>query len=137
MKRKICCIVYTILNSEIKFLVLHKNNWWNGWELVRGDLTNNEDYNYGIIREVNLVTGLNIDNINNFHFNYSYDYLKELNRVNANVSCFVAKSDDLMVTLDKEHDYYKWISFNSAMKLIDFDEQKKMLELFYNKFRTI
>jgi len=82
------------------------------------------------LREVNEETGLNIADVRIMPFNYSYDYLKGLNKVSAEVSCFAAKTDDENVTLSNEHNYYKWVDYDEAIKLLDYEEQKKLLELF-------
>ncbi len=127
MVSKVCCIIYRKDYDGLKFLILHKNNWWNGWEFVRGESESGESIQSAALREVNHETGLNITNIRVVPFNYSYDYLKGLNQVNASVSCFIAQANDELVTLSEEHDYYKWVDYNRAMNLLEFTEQKKLL----------
>jgi 8-oxo-dGTP pyrophosphatase MutT (NUDIX family) len=131
MINKICCLVYSLNNNnELNFLILHRNNWWNGWEFIRGDINNEEDAFKAALRAVNEQTGLNIEKVNPISFNYSYEYLKELNSKKTEVSCFAAKSLDSEVNLSNEHNFYKWVDYETAMKLLDFDEQKKLLEFF-------
>jgi 8-oxo-dGTP pyrophosphatase MutT (NUDIX family) len=117
-------------NKEANFLILHRNNWWNGWELIRGDINPGEDAFKSALRAVNEQTGLNIGRVNSVPFNYSYEYMKDLKVIKASVSCFAAKSDDLSVNLSKEHNFFKWVNYETAMKMLDFDEQKKLLEFF-------
>lgn len=128
MVDKVCCIVFKEGINGKEFLILHKNNWWNGWEFVRGELMNNENATNAALREINHETGLNITNVKIVPFNYNYSYMKGLNNVDSNVSCFVAKAKDDLVTLSNEHNYYKWVDFNRAINLLDFNEQKKLLE---------
>jgi 8-oxo-dGTP pyrophosphatase MutT (NUDIX family) len=130
MVNKLCCLIYSINNKEINFLILHRNNWWNGWEFIRGDINNSEEVYNAALRVVNEQTWLNIEKINPVPFNYSYEYMKGLTGKKVDVSCWAAKSDELKINLSKEHNYYKWVNFNTAMKLLDFDEQKKFLEFF-------
>lgn len=132
MVDKLCCVVYRKDYDGIKFLLLHRDNWWNGWELVRGDIFDKECVNDSVIREVNQSTGLNIGRITSINFNYSYEYLKELNYIDTNVSCFVAKASDEFVTLSDEHNYYKWANHEQALKLLEFEEQKKLLSFVQN-----
>jgi len=130
MVDKICCLIYSIINNEPKFLVLHKNNWWNGWELVKGEVRADEDAFKAACREANEETGLNLEKVAPVPYNYSYDYLKDLDWISCSVSCFAAKSYDSLVHLSIEHDYYKWVDFESALKILDFNEQKNFLEFF-------
>lgn len=125
-------MVYKKDYDEVKFLILHKNNWWNGWELVRGEKKEAESIQDAAMREVNHETGLNINKITPINFNYSYKYLKGLNKISASVSCFIAKTVDEMVTLSDEHNYYKWVSYNRALNLLEFEEQKKLLGFVYD-----
>lgn len=130
MVNKICCLVYSINNKELNFLILHRNNWWNGWELIRGDVNESEDVFQSALRIVNEQTWLNLEKVSSVPFNYSYEYMKELDVKNVDVSCFVAKSDELNINLSNEHNHYKWVDYETAMKMLDFDEQKKFLEFF-------
>ncbi|MFA5333461.1 MAG: NUDIX domain-containing protein [Candidatus Nanoarchaeia archaeon] len=130
MVNKICCLVYSISNKELNFLILHRNNWWNGWELVRGDVNESEDAFLASLRIVNEQTWLNLEKVSSVPFNYSYEYLKDLEMKKADVSCFAAKSEELMINLSPEHNYYKWVDYETAMKMLDFAEQKKFLEFF-------
>ncbi|MBN1923286.1 MAG: NUDIX domain-containing protein [Nanoarchaeota archaeon] len=128
MVEKVCCAIYRKNYDSVKFLILHKNNWWNGWEFVRGEAESSEGIMDAAVREVNQETGLNITDIKVVPFNYSYNYLKNLNYISAEVSCFLAKASDELVTLSSEHNHYKWVDYETAMKLLEFPEQKKLLE---------
>jgi ADP-ribose pyrophosphatase YjhB (NUDIX family) len=99
---------------------------------VRGEKRIDESIHDAALREVNHETGLNITKITPINFNYSYSYLKNLNNINAEVSCFVARADDDLVTLSTEHNYYKWVDYENALMFLEFEEQKKFLE-FINK----
>ncbi|MDD5054290.1 MAG: NUDIX domain-containing protein [Candidatus Nanoarchaeia archaeon] len=136
MVDKICCLVYSIINDELKFLILHKNNWWNGWEFVRGEIKKEEQAFQAAIREANEETGLNLEKVWPIPFKYSYEYLKGLNLINSNVFCFAAKAYDSIVNLSKEHDHYKWVDYDSALKLLDFEEQKNFLKFFHDSVKN-
>lgn len=132
MISKVCCIVYNKLGENINFLLLHKSDWWKGWELIKGDVKENENVFDSAIREVNEATSLNLNNFKNINYNFNYSYLKGLNFKNVEINSFAFKSNEFNVILNNEHDYYKWVSFDRAIELLDFDEQKKLLE-FFNK----
>jgi len=134
MVDKVCCILYSRINDEVNFLIMHRNNWWNGWELIRGDINEKESAFAAALRVVNEETKLNIEKVTPLSFSYSYDYMKELSVINVNVSCFAGKSDDLKVMLSSEHNHYKWVNYDDAKKMLDFDEQKKLLEFFIKAF---
>jgi 8-oxo-dGTP pyrophosphatase MutT (NUDIX family) len=127
MADKICCLIYSVVDNKKLFLILHKNNWWNGWELVRGDVIKNESIADAAYREANEKTGLNLSKVISFPFNYSYEYMKNIDVINTHVSCFIAKATDINVSLSNEHNYYKWTDYETAMKLLDFEEQKAFL----------
>jgi hypothetical protein len=128
MAKKVCCIVYSIVNNEPFFLLMRRNNWWNGWEFIRGDVLENENPIDSANRAVNDCTGIVFECLNTLPFSYSYDYLKGLEKSETEVSCFLCKASSMNVLLSGEHDYYKWLDYDSAMKLLDFVEQKKLLE---------
>ena len=71
MVKKICCIVFRREHDGVKYLILHKNNWWNGWEFVKGEKNENEGVEECAVREANEETGLNIVKVEQIPFHYS------------------------------------------------------------------
>lgn len=128
MASKVAIAVYSIVNSEPVFLVVRRNNWWNGWELLRGDILSGENPQESAERIVKESAGIIAEKLRALPFNYSYDYLKGFEKSEAEVSCFLCKASSMNVLLSSEHDYHKWLDYDSAMKLLDFVEQKKLLE---------
>lgn len=126
MTDKFCCIIYKEDVSGKKFLLLHRNSWWNGWEFLRGDF-NTGDVNESVSKTILEETGLHVSRVESIPFSYSYSYLKELNGKSANVSCFIAKAETRDVRLNSEHDFYKWTDAENVLNLLDFEEQKKLV----------
>ncbi|VVB75180.1 Uncharacterised protein [Candidatus Tiddalikarchaeum anstoanum] len=116
-----------------KFFLLHKNTWWSGWEFVKGDIIPGDSVSESVIKCVKELTGLNVTKIDNIPFNYSYNYLKGEKNVDASIACFVAKTEGAKANISKDYDFYKWGSFETVMKLLDFEEQKKLLEFIDKK----
>jgi len=123
-------MVYSMINNEPFFLLMRRNNWWNGWEFIRGDVLENEKPVDSAYRAVKECAGIVFEGLNSLPFSYSYEYLKGLKNSSVEVSCFVCKSLSNNVNLSSEHDYYKWADFETAKKLLDFPEQKNLLEFF-------
>ena len=121
-----------VLKCGLKILVngLQSSNYRvpRGWEFVKGEKNENEGVEECAVREANEETGLNIVKVEQIPFHYSYDYLKGLDNFSANVSCFIAETDEELVSLSDEHNYYKWVSLDRGLGLLEFDEQKKLLE---------
>ncbi len=124
---KVCCVIIKDGIDGPRFLILKKNTWWKGWEFVRGEKREKETIVDAAIREINEETGLNITNVVAVPFTYNYNYMKGLEKRDAEVACFMAKCNDDNVVLSKEHSHYKWVDFRTAMMLLEFDEQKKLL----------
>ncbi len=124
---KVCCVIVKESIDGPRFLILKKNTWWSGWEFVRGEKRESERIVDAALREINEETGLNITKVEPIPFTYNYTYMKGLKKKEAEVACFMAVSKDDEIVLSNEHSHYKWADFRTAMMLLEFDEQKRLL----------
>ena len=130
MVRKICCLIYR--NHKIKgvqYLLLRKKLNWEGWEFVKGEVGEGEALIDAVIREVKQETGLHTRIIGIEPFTYSYDYLKGLDFIESNVACFLAEAKSNEVFLSEEHSHHKWMDYEDALKMIDFEGPKAFLQM--------
>jgi len=133
-RKSIFAVVYRIRNNKIEYLLLKRKLHWRGWEFPKGGLKLLEPEFLGVLREVKEETGLKIIKIKKFNVFGKYDYEKKLedrkNFVGQEFSLYSVKVEGDKVKLDKlEHEDYKWISFNDALKILTWENQKKCLEI--------
>jgi dATP pyrophosphohydrolase len=124
----------TIFNkTKIKFLILKRKLHWVGWEFPKGGIEPQESLLKTVERETFEETGQYPKNIKSYKLSGKYNYLKELPDRNGFVGqtykLFSAELSKKNIIFDKlEHSNYKWVSYEKAMKLLTYPNQKKCLK---------
>jgi dATP pyrophosphohydrolase len=125
-------ILFRKINGEIEYLLLKRSPEKEGfWQPVTGGLEEGETRLQALEREVLEETGIKntariIENVDYFeysdaHFIKGYEFIKEY--------VFGVEVDsNEKVTIDgKEHSQFRWCSFQEALQLLKWDENKKAL----------
>jgi dATP pyrophosphohydrolase len=125
-------ILFRKIGTEIQYLLLKRTpEKEDFWQPVTGGLEEGETRVEALRREVWEETGISnaaniIENVDYFeysdaHFIEGYDFIKEY--------VFGVKVDpNERVTIDgKEHSKFRWCSFQEALELLKWDENKKAL----------
>lgn len=120
--------------GENKFLLLHRIQNWRGYEFVKGGIQGDESDWAAIEREVKEEAGLRILEIKKTPYRIEYkwpaEFVKDRKPYNGtSQSLFIAEVKGERVKLDhNEHDNYKWVTAEKALKYLTWKNQKKALK---------
>jgi 8-oxo-dGTP pyrophosphatase MutT (NUDIX family) len=117
-----------------QFLILHRTKNWRGWEIVKGGLKDGEDELVGLRREICEETGAKKFKIiaktkHAIRYSFSKGFLKD-NHIfyGARGNLFLVELLSKRVRIDRrEHDTYKWVSKEDALKLLTHKNHKNAL----------
>lgn len=124
-------VVFRRTRKETRFLLLHRTQNWKGYEFVKGGIVDNETEWETVNRELREETGLKPIEIVKTPYKLKYKWSKEYTKDNktydgVNLSLFVIEVKGNKVKLDKsEHDNYKWVTKEKALKYLTYKDQKK------------
>jgi 8-oxo-dGTP pyrophosphatase MutT (NUDIX family) len=126
-------VVYSVKNKKVEYLILKRKKHWKGWEFVKGKIELFETRRIALRREVKEETGQKILRVKDFYVGGIYRYKKELKDrpgiIGQTYHLFGVEVKKGKVSLDrKEHDGYKWVSFNEAEKKLTWKDQKICLK---------
>lgn len=131
-------VVYRIENEKPIYLLLKRHKHWKGWEFPKGGIEKNENKIKTINREILEETGNHPIEIVKHNFSGKYLYDKRLkdrpNVKGQTFSLYSAKINSSKIIFDKrEHSDFKWCSFNEAMKLLKWENQKNSMRMIHSK----
>jgi dATP pyrophosphohydrolase len=127
-------ILFTRVDDEIKYLVLHRRpEEGNFWQPLTGTLNSDESIIDCLYREIAEELGFGkmevvglTDEV--YRFEWKRDDQTFLEFVYG-----VELSFEQNITLSNEHDEYKWCSFDEAISILGRDNNKKAFEAFQSK----
>ncbi len=125
-------ILFRRINGDIQYLLLKRTPEKEGfWQPVTGGLEEGESKVEALKREVWEETGIKnvvgiIENVDYFeysdaHFIKGYDFIKEY------VFGVEVHPNEKIAIDGKEHSLFRWCSFQEALELLKWDENKKAL----------
>lgn len=128
---KSCGAIVFRKNSQIKYLLLYRKgdkNFKELWDFPRGNVEQGESEEETAIREIKEETGITDLKFYNFKtfFQFFYKFQGEL--VKKKVIYLLAETQQQKVTLSSEHQGYKWVTFEEALKLLTHKNSKESLE---------
>lgn len=118
-------ILFNKINNT-KFLILKYPS--GHWDFIKGNIEKGETDKETAKRETFEETNINnIKIYDGFHELIEYYYYINKNKVHKTVSYYVAETEQKEVKLSFEHTDFKWLDYNSLLKLITFENSKKLL----------
>lgn len=104
-----------VINGEGKILLLKRSSksGGGGWNLIGGGLEKGEDPVKGLKREAQEEAQIEIYDVSPIHI-ASFAEGKET-KDPVVIICYQAKTDSDQVTLNWEHDEYKWVTKHEAL----------------------
>ena len=129
------CIIFRRVNDVVEFLLLKRIESRGGfWQPVTGGLEENETVKDAVFRELCEETSLaKKDIIKVFDEVYSFSFESEKiaemtgnknNIIKEQVYGLEVKTDSKIVIDPKEHNEYKWVSYDEAMKMLKWQNNK-------------
>jgi 8-oxo-dGTP pyrophosphatase MutT (NUDIX family) len=124
--------------EKIKYLILKRKKHWNGWEFPKGGVDRKETQIKSAKREVFEETGQEGFNTKEHNLSGKYKYPRRLKDrksfIGQTFRLFSAEVKKKKCKIDqREHSDYRWLLFQKAKRLVNFQNQKESLEL-VNKF---
>lgn len=114
------------------FLLLHYPQ--GHWDFPKGHIESGETEEQAALRELEEETGISDGNlIPGFREAITYFFQRGENTIHKTVAFFLAGTKTNAVRISHEHKGFKWLSFDSAMKQLTFENARKRLES-ANKF---
>ena len=124
-------------NKDISYLLLHKKQheqYSELWDFPRGVIEKGEKPEETAKREIKEETGIiTLKFIEGFKEKIKWFYRKYGKTISKEATYFLAETKTQEVKISKEHDNYKWCSYEEASKLITYKNTKVILEK-ANKF---
>jgi len=129
-------------DGKIKYLILYRapsGKFKKSWDFPRG-IVEKEDKQSGrdsgkdgeketALREIKEETGItDAKIIGGFSEKYDIMFQHEGQLVKKTIILYLAETKTPAVTLSKEHDDYKWCTYDEAMKLLTHKNSKQALE---------
>ncbi len=130
-RRGIFCV--TCSKKPLRYLLLQRKLHWKGWEFPKGGSLAREKPENTVKRELFEETGLRAVNIKQFPVRGSFAYDKktqaEWKVKGFKYSLFSAEVKKGKIKISKkEHDKFKWCSYQQALKLLSWPDQRKCLK---------
>lgn len=104
------------------------------WQFIAGGGELGESYKESALREFSEETGIQtcedkliaLDAMSTVRIN-NFPELLSTNKYVIPVHCFAYPADSIKITLSREHTEYRWVEYDEAMKLLNFDLDKTAL----------
>ncbi len=121
-------------NEKIKYLLLKRKKHWIGWEFPKGGIDGKETAIEAVKREIFEECGQKGFNLKKYNFSGKYKYPRRLidrpGFIGQTFKLFSAEVKNKKCKIDsREHSTYKWESYEKAIKMVSFNNQKKSLEI--------
>ncbi|MHA1396644.1 MAG: bis(5'-nucleosyl)-tetraphosphatase [Candidatus Heimdallarchaeaceae archaeon] len=101
----------------------------NRWGLTKGRIEENETVTEAALREAYEETGIkDISILDEFEHKITYYFSRRNTRVKKTVIYLVGICDTREVKISKEHVGYYWATFEEAMKMLTFENTRKVIK---------
>ncbi|BBE42506.1 bis(5'-nucleosyl)-tetraphosphatase [Conexivisphaera calida] len=134
-ERSAGAIVFRMFEGTRKYLLLKYPSGY--WEFPKGNIEPGESPLDAARREVKEETGLDVRFIEGFERRITYYYRREGQLVRKEVTFFLAEAVEGEVVISWEHQGYKWASYDEAMKDVEFENSRKVLDAAEEFLRTL
>ena len=119
-------ITFSRKNHEIKYLVLH---YLSGhWDFPKGKLEPNETLIDAAHRELHEETGLTAQQLPDFEESLSYVFKERGKMIEKTVTFFIGQTDEQGIRLSREHQGYRWLTFEEAYERLTYKNARDILE---------
>ncbi len=134
MKKSCGAIIFYRENSKILFLLLKYPNYWG---FPKGESEKNESEIETAKREIKEETGLDVNFIFGFRHEHEYSYYLKGKLITKKAILFLAESKTKDVKISWEHEDYKWLDYENALKLLTYEKDKEALKKAYEYLKNV
>jgi len=135
-RKAIFIIVYSVVKNKPQYLLLKRKLHWKGWEFPKGGIERFELLRSTLKRELKEETGITEFKIKKkIKINESYKYNKNYPERKGFIGqrykqLFLVEVKKQKIKVDNlEHEDYKWVDFDKAIKMLTWENQKKLLKI--------
>ena len=122
-------VVFRDIKGEVKYLLI-KNRRSAHWGFPKGHIEQGETLEQTALREVLEETGLHINIIDGFNCVSKY---KIRDKIDKMVTILVGTTSDTSTVIQREEiEDFIWLTYDKAMNLLKFENDKNILESAYN-----
>ena len=127
-----------ILFNENKVLLLQHNDIGNArghWDFPKGHMEKGETEIQTALREVEEETGLkDLRLFSDFSHKISYNLIKEEKEISKEVIFFLGVTNKINIILSGEHQDYAWLTYDSAIERLTYNNAKESLAISYKSY---
>lgn len=134
IRRGVAALVYRKTDSGVRYLLLRRKKIWTGWEWLKGGCKFGEDEKTCLKREIMEEISVKSFIPKRTKFTHSFFYFKPLVKdkrkwTGAKHRLFLVEVHSSKVKVDnEEHSGYKWVDKKDALKMLTWDDQRKLFE---------
>ena len=132
--------------NNFEYLILKRHLHWSGWEFPKGGVKK-EKLIESVKRELREETHVSPLSIKNFHVSGKYKYGGPVDGRDGEIGqtyegLYAVEAKKCKIKFDTlEHNGYRWLNFNEAVKILTWKNQKDSIKLvnewlMFRKFRT-
>nr|MCK4930360.1 NUDIX domain-containing protein [Nanoarchaeota archaeon] len=126
MEKKETSIGAVVINSKNQFLLILQRKA-DYWECPKGHMEGQEDELVTMDREVKEETGIkNFIILEGFREEIHYSFERDDVPTNKTAIFYLVKTDD-PIDITLEHKDYKWVDYEQALKLVEYENQRIVL----------
>jgi len=126
MEKKETSVGAVVINSQNKILLIFQRKA-EYWEFPKGHMEAQEDELVTMDREVKEETGIkSYELIKGFRHEINYVFERDEDTVYKKVIFYLIRTDD-PIQVCIEHEQYKWVDYDEALRLVKYEEQREVL----------
>jgi 8-oxo-dGTP pyrophosphatase MutT (NUDIX family) len=120
-------VLFNENDGKVEYLLLHYPT--GHWDFAKGHIEEDEAELETVRREIKEETSIdNIEFMDGFRRKIVYNYKRRGKLVNKEVIFYLAKTNTKNVKLSFEHQGYRWLTYDDAMKVLTYKNAKMILE---------
>ncbi len=133
-RKGIFMVTYSLESGKPEYIIQKRNLHWKGWEFPKAGLEKGESKKEAARREVKEETGLDIIKVTSHKYKGKFLYPKELpdrpGMIGQTYYLYSVEVKKGKIKIDrKEHTSARWVDYNTAMKMITYQNQKDCLKI--------
>ena len=127
---KSCGII--LFNGDKVLILQHRDtdNAEGHWDFPKGHVEKGESETQTALRELTEETGIkNLKLFSGFSHNISYNLIKDEKEISKEVTFFLGVTNETNVILSEEHQDYAWLTYDSAIERLTYNNAKESLAI--------